>query len=71
VTEAEGGRWLTHDDLRRQLLQLVHNGGPEHLAHACRLGAEGIVSKCRTAPYRPGRRTDEWRKTKCVRRGSS
>jgi bifunctional non-homologous end joining protein LigD len=38
------------------------------LAHACRLGAEGIVSKCRTAPYRPGSRSDDWRKTKCVRR---
>jgi bifunctional non-homologous end joining protein LigD len=38
------------------------------LAHACRLGAEGIVSKCRTAPYRSGSRSDDWRKTKCVRR---
>ena len=38
------------------------------LAHACRLGAEGIVSKCRTAPYRAGSRSDDWRKTKCVRR---
>jgi bifunctional non-homologous end joining protein LigD len=38
------------------------------LAHACRLGAEGIVSKCRTAPYRAGSRWDDWRKTKCVRR---
>jgi bifunctional non-homologous end joining protein LigD len=38
------------------------------LAHACRLGAEGSVSKCRTAPYRPGSRSDDWRKTKCVRR---
>jgi hypothetical protein len=27
------------------------------LAHACRLGAEGIVSKCRTAPYRAGSRS--------------
>ena len=38
------------------------------LAHACGLGAEGIVSKCRTAPYRAGSRSDDWRKTKCVRR---
>ena len=38
------------------------------LGYACRLGAEGIVSKCRTAPYRAGRRSDDWRKTKCVRR---
>ena len=42
--------------------------GATVLAHACRLGAEGIVSKCRTAPYRAGRRSDDWRKTKCVRR---
>jgi bifunctional non-homologous end joining protein LigD len=42
--------------------------GATVLAHACRLGAEGIVSKCRTAPYRAGRRSDDWQKTKCVRR---
>jgi bifunctional non-homologous end joining protein LigD len=42
--------------------------GATVLTHACRLGAEGIVSKCRTAPYRTGRRSDEWQKTKCVRR---
>jgi bifunctional non-homologous end joining protein LigD len=29
---------------------------------------EGIVSKCRTASYRAGRRSDDWQKTKCVRR---
>jgi bifunctional non-homologous end joining protein LigD len=38
------------------------------LAHACRLGAEGIVSKCRTAPYRAGQRSSDWQKAKCVRR---
>jgi bifunctional non-homologous end joining protein LigD len=42
--------------------------GATVLSHACRLGAEGIVSKCRTAPYRAGSRADDWRKTKCVRR---
>ena len=42
--------------------------GATVLAHACRLGAEGIVSKCRTAPYRAGSRSDDWRKIKCVRR---
>jgi bifunctional non-homologous end joining protein LigD len=42
--------------------------GATVLAHACRLGAEGIVSKCRTAPYRAGRRSADWQKTKCVRR---
>jgi bifunctional non-homologous end joining protein LigD len=34
---------------------------------ACRLGLEGIVSKRRDLPYRPGRRGG-WVKTKCTRR---
>jgi bifunctional non-homologous end joining protein LigD len=42
--------------------------GAAVFAHACRLGAEGIVSKYRTAPYRAGKRSDDWQKTKCVRR---
>ena len=46
----------------------VDADGATVLAHACRLGAEGIVSKCRTAPYGPGRRSEDWQKTKCVRR---
>jgi len=36
------------------------------LEHAARLGLEGIVSKRRDLPYRPGRH-DGWRKTKCLR----
>jgi bifunctional non-homologous end joining protein LigD len=35
--------------------------------HACRLGLEGIVSKRRDAPYRPGRH-GEWTKAKCTNR---
>ena len=42
--------------------------GATVLAQACRLGAEGIVSKRRTAPYRAGRRSHDWQKIKCVRR---
>lgn len=41
--------------------------GPTFFAHACKLGAEGIVSKRRDLPYRPGR-NDGWVKTKCVKR---
>jgi bifunctional non-homologous end joining protein LigD len=41
--------------------------GPEFFANARRLGLEGIVSKRRSAPYRPGRTTD-WLKTKAVHR---
>jgi bifunctional non-homologous end joining protein LigD len=39
--------------------------GDTMLAHACRLGLEGIVSKLQTARYRPGR-NKAWLKTKCV-----
>ena len=36
-------------------------------AEACRLGLEGIVSKRRDAPHKPGR-ADTWLKTKCIHR---
>ena len=40
-------------------------GDPREVIQAiCRLGFEGIVSKQRGAPYRPGKR-DTWLKTKC------
>ena len=42
--------------------------GAEVLRQACRLGAEGIVSKCRDAPYRSGQRSNDWQKSKCVKR---
>jgi bifunctional non-homologous end joining protein LigD len=45
----------------------VGGGGPEFLAHACRLGLEGVISKRRSAPYRSTRGPD-WLKTKCLRR---
>lgn len=41
--------------------------GPTILAHACRIGAEGIVSKNRTAPYR-SERSKSWVKSKCIGR---
>ncbi|HSJ14901.1 MAG TPA: DNA ligase D [Longimicrobiales bacterium] len=39
--------------------------GPEFFAEACSAGVEGIISKLRSAPYRPGR-TRGWVKVKCV-----
>ena len=39
--------------------------GDTMLAHACRLGLEGIVSKLKSARYRSGR-SKAWLKTKCV-----
>jgi len=42
--------------------------GPTMFEHAGRLGLEGIISKRRDGPYRPGR-TDDWLKSMCVMRG--
>jgi bifunctional non-homologous end joining protein LigD len=45
----------------------LEQDGPTMFEHACRLGLEGIVSKRRDLPYRPGR-GDHWLKSKCVER---
>lgn len=42
----------------------IDGRGKDVFAHACKLSLEGIVSKRRDAPYRPGRGED-WLKTKC------
>jgi bifunctional non-homologous end joining protein LigD len=42
-------------------------GGAELFVDACRVGLEGVISKRRDAPYRPGRGTS-WLKIKCVGR---
>jgi bifunctional non-homologous end joining protein LigD len=42
--------------------------GAEVFAKACALGAEGIISKLRDGPYRPGARSSDWQKIKCVKR---
>jgi bifunctional non-homologous end joining protein LigD len=41
--------------------------GPDFFRHACRFGVEGIVSKRRDRPYRPGR-GGSWVKVKCANR---
>ncbi|HYS49804.1 MAG TPA: DNA ligase D [Xanthobacteraceae bacterium] len=41
--------------------------GPTMLEHACRFGLEGIISKRRDLPYRPGR-GEHWLKSKCIAR---
>ncbi len=68
-------------ETRKSLLQMVLGGlsgetvqygdhvegqGPAFYERACRLGLEGIISKRRDAPYRPGRGR-EWLKVKCLR----
>src|SRR5438270_8362413 len=42
--------------------------GEKVFANACALGAEGIISKLRDAPYRLGARNSDWQKIKCVKR---
>jgi bifunctional non-homologous end joining protein LigD len=46
----------------------VAGNGPAFFRQACKLGAEGIVSKRADAPYRPGDRRGSWLKTKCLNR---
>jgi bifunctional non-homologous end joining protein LigD len=41
----------------------------DFLAHACRLGLEGIIAKHRDRPYRSGR-TGDWLKIKCIQSDS-
>jgi bifunctional non-homologous end joining protein LigD len=45
----------------------LETDGPTMFEHAGRLGLEGIISKRRDLPYRPGR-TEDWLKSKCVSR---
>jgi len=59
-------RALPRDGLVRYSDHVLGQGA-EFFANAKRLGLEGIVSKRRSAPYRPGRTTD-WLKTKAVHR---
>ena len=50
-----------------RLSEHVTGQGPACLAQAARLGLEGIVSKQKDAPYRPGR-GPAWLKVKCAHR---
>ena len=40
--------------------------GEAYFREACGRGWEGLVAKRADAPYRPGRRSDDWLKLKCV-----
>ncbi|MCW2523346.1 MAG: polymerase LigD, ligase domain protein, partial [Frankiales bacterium] len=42
-------------------------GGPQVLAASKELGLEGVVAKRVTSPYKPGRRSPDWRKIKNIR----
>ena len=54
-------------DARIRYAAHVIGRGGAFFERACRLGLEGIISKRRDAPYRPGR-GGAWLKTKCARR---
>jgi len=41
--------------------------GPDFLRHAAAAGLEGVMSKRRESPHRPGR-SDDWRKIRCTSR---
>jgi DNA ligase D-like protein (predicted ligase) len=41
--------------------------GERFLREACEWGWEGLIAKRADAPYRPGRRSEDWLKFKCVR----
>jgi bifunctional non-homologous end joining protein LigD len=69
--EARKRRLRTLLGAQRGLLRYTeHVGGPGDavFANACALGAEGIISKRRDAPYRSGARSADWQKIKCVKR---
>src|SRR4051812_9804447 len=44
------------------------SNGKEVFDQACALGAEGIISKLRDGMYRPGVRSSDWQKIKCIKR---
>jgi bifunctional non-homologous end joining protein LigD len=70
----------TYDDRRRLLESLelagsewavtpsfTEESGDEVLKTAARIGMEGVVAKRRSSPYRPGKRSHDWIKTKTQR----
>ena len=46
----------------------LESDGAAVFRQACALGAEGIISKLRDAPYRPDARSSDWQKIKCIKR---
>lgn len=55
-------------DFRAPLRMSAHRttDGETYLREACRRGWEGLLAKRADAPYRPGRRSPDWLKLKCV-----
>jgi bifunctional non-homologous end joining protein LigD len=49
---------------RLRLSQPVEGGGTALFEQVARLGLEGLIAKRAASPYRPGRRSPDWRKVK-------
>jgi bifunctional non-homologous end joining protein LigD len=49
---------------RLRLSQAVEGRGTALFEHVKRLGLEGLIAKRASSPYRPGRRSPDWRKVK-------
>jgi len=56
------------DGPRWRISRYRHGGGADLLEAARRQGLEGIVAKRSDSPYRPGKRTGEWIKTRVWKR---
>ena len=64
------GRMITPEAAPRvRISDDITGRGRELFAAAAAQGVEGIVAKRRDGPYRPGERTDAWRKVKVRARG--
>jgi len=59
--------FLATDEGRIRYSDHLVGNGREFFRQAAKLSLEGIVSKRRDRPYRPGR-GDDWRKIKCIQR---
>jgi bifunctional non-homologous end joining protein LigD len=46
----------------------IRESGDKFLTASCGMNLEGIISKRLDQPYHPGRRTDDWIKSKCTQR---
>jgi len=55
------------EDGRVRLSQAVRGEGVAFFERARALGLEGVVAKRAASPYRPGRRSPDWRKVKALR----
>ncbi|RST87481.1 DNA ligase D [Aquibium carbonis] len=65
--KAELARLLAGSPSALRYSEHFDEDGEMILRHACRLSLEGVISKLRDGPYRPGRGRD-WIKSKCAER---